>query len=85
MPCPSGVDIPQNFAIWNNVAMEDGGWNRTRIKRSYKKLARTAAKVDLDDPDGSAAVCTKCGKCRPKCPQGIDIPAELERCEAALR
>jgi len=85
MPCPSGVDIPQNFAIWNNVSMEDGGWNRWRIKRSYRKLARTPAKVNLEDLNGSAAVCTKCRKCVPKCPQGIDIPAELVRCEAALR
>jgi predicted aldo/keto reductase-like oxidoreductase len=85
MPCPSGVDIPQNFAIWNNVSLEDRGWQRGQIKRSYKKLARTAAKVDPDDPNGSAAVCTKCGKCKPRCPQGIDIPTELERCEAALR
>ena len=85
MPCPSGVDIPQNFAIWNNVSMEDGGWNRWRIKRSYKKLARTPAKVNLEDPNGSAAVCTKCRKCVPKCPQGIDIPTELARCEMVLR
>jgi predicted aldo/keto reductase-like oxidoreductase len=85
MPCPSGVDIPQNFAIWNNVSMEDGGWNRWRIKRSYKKLARTPGKVDIQSPNGSAAVCTKCRKCVPKCPQGIDIPTELAKCEAALR
>jgi predicted aldo/keto reductase-like oxidoreductase len=85
MPCPSGVDIPQNFAIWNNVSMEDRGWQQGRIKRSYRKLARTPAKVNLADPNGSAAVCTQCGKCVPKCPQGIDIPTELARCETALR
>jgi predicted aldo/keto reductase-like oxidoreductase len=84
-PCPFGVDIPQNFAIWNNVSMEDGGWNRWRIKRSYKKLARTPRKVNLEDPNGSAAVCTKCRKCVPRCPQGIDIPTELAKCETALR
>lgn len=39
----------------------------------------------LEDPNGSAAVCTKCGACVPKCPQGIDIPTELVRCETALR
>jgi predicted aldo/keto reductase-like oxidoreductase len=85
MPCPSGVDIPQNFAIWNNVSMEDGGWRRWRTKRGYRKLARTPAKVNLEDPNGSAAVCTKCGRCVPKCPQGIDIPTELVKCETALR
>jgi predicted aldo/keto reductase-like oxidoreductase len=85
MPCPSGVDIPQNFAIWNNVSMEDGGWRRWRTKRGYRKLARTPAKVNLEDPNGSAAVCTKCGRCVPNCPQGIDIPTELVKCETALR
>ena len=85
MPCPYGVNIPQNFAIWNNVSMKDGGWQSWRIKRSYKKLARTPAKVNLEDPNGSAAVCTKCRKCVPQCPQGIDIPTELAKCETALR
>ena len=85
MPCPYGVNIPQNFAIWNNVSMKDGGWQSWRIKRSYKKLARTPAKVNLENPNGSAAVCTKCRKCVPKCPQGIDIPTELAKCETALR
>ncbi len=85
MPCPYGVNIPQNFAIWNNVSMKDGGWQSGRIKRSYRKLARTPAKVNLEKPNGSAAVCTKCRACVPKCPQEIDIPTELVKCEAALR
>jgi predicted aldo/keto reductase-like oxidoreductase len=85
MPCPNGVDIPQNFAIWNNVSMQDKGFQQWRIKRSYKKLVRTPDKVNLEQPNGSAAVCTKCGRCLPKCPQGIDIPTELAKCEAALR
>ena len=79
------MDIPQNFAIWNNVSMKDGGWQSWRIKRGYKKLARKPAKVNLESPNGSAAVCTKCRACVPKCPQGIDIPTELAKCEAALR
>jgi len=85
MPCTSGVDIPQNFAIWNNVSMQDKGFQQWRVKRSYKKLVRTPDKVNLEQPNGSAAVCTKCGRCLPKCPQGIDIPTELAKCEAALR
>lgn len=85
MPCPSGVDIPQNFAIWNNVSMKDRGFQQWRIRRSYRKLVRSAGKVDLDHPNGSAAVCTTCRKCVPKCPQGIDIPTELVKCDAALR
>ena len=85
MPCPSGMRHPQNFAIWNNVSMKDKGFQQWRIKRSYGKLVRTPAKVDLEHPNGAASVCTTCRKCVPKCPQGIDIPTELVRCDAALR
>jgi predicted aldo/keto reductase-like oxidoreductase len=84
MPCPSGVNIPQNFAILNNVSMEDRGLRRWQVKRSYKKLVRRTDRLDKDDPNGSAVLCTECGRCATKCPQGIDIPTELKKVEAAL-
>ena len=34
--------------------------------------------------DGPQA-CDQCGQCLPKCPQGIDIPAELKRVRRELR
>jgi uncharacterized protein len=82
MPCPSGVNIPQNFAVLNNVSMEDRGFRRWSFKRGYKKLARTPGQVDLDNPNGSAVLCTKCRACVPKCPQHIDIPTELDKVTA---
>ena len=38
------------------------------------KLARTPAKVNLEDPNGSAAMCTKCGQVRPEVPAGNRHP-----------
>jgi predicted aldo/keto reductase-like oxidoreductase len=29
-------------------------------------------------------MCTECGICLPKCPQGINIPAELKKVDAIL-
>ena len=84
MPCPSGVNIPQNFAILNNVSMEDRSLRRWQVKRSYKKLVRDADRLDMDNPNGSAVLCAECGRCATKCPQGIDIPSELKKVEAAL-
>lgn len=43
MPCPAGVNIPQNFAILNNVSMESSGVMRWMVKRGYRKLAGSRA------------------------------------------
>jgi len=37
LPCPSGVNIPQNFAILNNVALEKSNVRKWLTKRDYKK------------------------------------------------
>ena len=52
MPCPWGVNIPQNFALLNNALMGDIGGISSRvkqwlIKRNYKTLARTKEDVKL--------------------------------------
>jgi len=84
MPCPHGVNIPQNFAILNNLAMEDSRFARWRVKRGYRALAGSQKKLDLENPNGNAAMCIQCGECLEKCPQEIDIPAELEKVHAIL-
>ena len=79
MPCPEGVDIPQNFACFNNVSLEESRFRRFQTRRAYKKLKNSKNKINLELPDGNANVCTKCGLCVEKCPQRINIPEELEK------
>jgi len=85
MPCPSGVNIPENFAVLNNVAYtgEKGGMSFL-IKRRYKKLVKSKKKLNKEHPNGNASFCTKCGECLEKCPQQINIPEELEKVDAIL-
>jgi hypothetical protein len=84
MPCPAGVNIPQNFAILNNVSMESNRIMRWMAKRGYKKLADSKDKLDKENPNGNAALCIRCGKCLEKCPQQINIPDELEKVHTIL-
>ncbi len=84
MPCPHGVNIPQNFAILNNVSLESITARRFLIRRSYKKLVGNPEKLDKKNPNGNASICTVCGVCVEKCPQEINIPVELEKVHAVL-
>ncbi|HEX3044889.1 MAG TPA: aldo/keto reductase, partial [Bacillota bacterium] len=76
MPCPHGVNIPENFALINN-ANGPGGIFRWMITRRYHKLASNPRRVNCQAPNGAASLCTQCQACVPKCPQGIQIPEEL--------
>lgn len=70
MPCPFGVDIPGNFAIWNDWAM-------------YGNEAKAASTYREKQEAGSAAdKCSKCGKCEAVCPQSLKIRADLEQVAA---
>ena len=84
MPCPAGVNIPQNFAILNNVSMESQRIMRWMVRRGYGKLAGSKEKVDRENPNGNASLCVNCGQCLEKCPQQISIPVELEKTHAIL-
>ena len=79
MPCPEGVNIPQNFACFNNVSLEESRFRRFQTRRAYKKLKNSKNKINLELSDGNANVCNKCGLCIEKCPQRINIPEELEK------
>jgi len=61
LPCPNGVQIPRNFAIYNEAAM-------------YGDIegARNGYKYWISD-EGKAAQCIQCQECEPKCPQKIQI------------
>ena len=81
MPCPSGVNIPQNFAILNSVSVGDRRW---LVRREYKKLASSEKRLDKQHPNGNASMCTECGRCLEKCPQQIDIPGEMKKVHASV-
>jgi len=84
MPCPTGVNIPQNFAILNNVSMERSRVMRWMVRRGYGRLAKSKEKLDKENPNGNASLCVACGKCLEKCPQQISIPEELAKVHAIL-
>lgn len=63
MPCPFGVDIPKNFAIWNREAMYG---NTAKAKADYANLK-----------EAQASMCKKCGKCEKVCPQSLPIREHL--------
>ena len=65
MPCPFGVNIPQNFAIWNNSSMYG------QIEKGKKRYANLK--------EEQASMCKQCGKCETVCPQHIHIREDLKK------
>lgn len=65
MPCPFGINIPKNFAIWNREAMYG---DTAKAKQDYMALN-----------EAQAALCKKCGKCEKVCPQSLPIRKDLMR------
>jgi predicted aldo/keto reductase-like oxidoreductase len=84
LPCPAGVNIPQNFAILNNVSMEDSRLQRWMAKRGYRRLSGSKKELEKEADSGNASLCVQCGQCLEKCPQEIDIPTELSKVHAIL-
>ena len=84
LPCPEGVNIPHNFAILNNLYLEQSRIRRFQVRRGYNKLAGTKEKLDKENPNGNGSLCVICGECLDKCPQEINIPLELERAHSIL-
>ncbi len=81
MPCPSGVAIPRHFALLNDFSRTG---DRKRFEKEYKKLAMAKKDLNAAKDNGMATLCTKCKKCVEACPQGIDIPGELEKVHDVL-
>jgi uncharacterized protein len=72
MPCTQGVDIPGVFDLYNDAHMYE---NLPRQQFVYNTFW---------SPDERADKCTACGECVEKCPQGIDVPAWMEKAQAFL-
>ncbi len=66
MPCPSGVEIPSIFELYNNKSIY-GTINES--KKSYKDFIAT---------NKSALECIECGLCEKACPQNLSIIALLK-------
>ena len=79
MPCPQGVNIPQNFACLNNLYLEKSRFRRLMTRRSYRRLQSNKRKVSQANQNGNSSLCTGCGACLEKCPQKIKIPCEMEK------
>lgn len=71
-PCPSGVNIPRNFELYNDCVIYDD----PAIPRAvYARFL----------PEGErASACAQCRECESKCPQGIAISECLAEVEAVL-
>jgi predicted aldo/keto reductase-like oxidoreductase len=70
MPCPQGVDIPANFATYNDGIMYD----KPDAARGQYEWWKYAYEVQGNfDHDIRAALCIQCGECEAKCPQAIPI------------
>jgi predicted aldo/keto reductase-like oxidoreductase len=76
MPCPSGVNIPQCFSLYNDYSL---GLNRMMTRGFYgmQLMGGMAAPAD-------ASLCRNCGKCVKACPQKIAIPEELKKVRSTL-
>jgi predicted aldo/keto reductase-like oxidoreductase len=71
LPCPSGVNIPRVFEIYNDLMMYG---DEARARMFYGWLAE----------DQRANLCIECGECLEKCPQMIEIPDWLAKAHRVL-
>jgi uncharacterized protein len=72
MPCPTGLDIPLNFELFNYAhAFDDPDTSRFRYREFTPQPQR-------------ASSCIQCGNCEPLCPQHIAIPEWMPKVAALL-
>ncbi len=86
MPCPYGINIPAVFTHYNRCLQEGNLPNRSDVSREYKR-ARRAFLIGYDRSVPrlrQAAHCIGCRQCVEHCPQGINIPREMQRIDALV-
>ena len=88
MPCPYGVDIPKNFAYYNEAVTDHilplpapSAANYTEQQQQFIEGYRKA----LPDANTWARACQDCEECLSKCPQQIRIPNQMSRIVETLR
>jgi predicted aldo/keto reductase-like oxidoreductase len=82
MPCPYDVDIPGNFAYYNdavnNKILPLPDANAADFADRQKQFA-DGLRSALNDTGTWATACQDCEECLPKCPQQIRIPNQMAR------
>ncbi|MGQ9629669.1 MAG: aldo/keto reductase [bacterium] len=71
MPCPNGVNIPQNFEIYNDGMM-------------YGRLDSARRRYLWVPEDARASACIQCRECEELCPQNIPISEWMPRVHETL-
>ncbi len=81
MPCPYGVDIPGNFAFYNNAVNTKllPLPEPTAADYAERQDAFISAYREAIAAEKRATTCTDCGQCLSKCPQQIRIPNQMSR------
>ena len=81
MPCPYGVDIPGNFAFYNEAVTskmlplpESTASDYAERHDAFIRAYREAIPAEK-----RATTCVDCGECLSKCPQQIRIPNQMSR------
>ena len=88
MPCPYGVNIPGNFAYYNeavNAHILPLPDKQASDYMSRKEQFAEGMRKALPDVAKWANQCTDCEACLPKCPQQIRIPNQMARIVETLR
>lgn len=83
MPCPYGINIPA-ILLHYNKCVNEGNLPESSQAENYRK-ARKAFLIGYDRSVPKlrqASHCIGCNQCSPHCPQGIDIPKELQRIDS---
>jgi predicted aldo/keto reductase-like oxidoreductase len=70
LPCPEGVNIPENFAKYNDYRLFGTPETKERFKFGYEMSLLNGEK---------ASACTECGQCEEHCTQEIPIIQELKK------
>jgi len=71
MPCPSGVNIPASFRIYNDYYMFGNEQQSRTLYGMFLMGGLTGKRSD-------ASLCKECKKCMELCPQHIAIPEQLK-------
>jgi predicted aldo/keto reductase-like oxidoreductase len=80
MPCPSGVNIPGNFRVFNSASDALSIPDPDHKDKAFAAKRKAFLKLYKGLEKGTAAdACTTCNACLPKCPQHIRIPDQLKR------